>query len=341
MNQDELFQSLHNVNTSLTNFQKHIVGLIGQMQVEQYVMNNRTEALKEQYDLATQQLQQTLTSLRASSTALLQKLPPQAPHDDGQPTLTSPRVSKAAEAVRTAAAASGVEKPRSAARQRLADQTENLALAMLAEKVGDTFVDGLQAHRAGQLQEQAAEELDQPTLARHPANAEAQAAEEEIQRNDVAAMDPAKLEQIKNKLLDLLYTKRGVLAKWFSNEAYSGGRGPFKPEFDMNLYNQDIGKLPYQRLMSWPEGFYTNMATKAYQFLLKTDAVVAVIDFGQLASLDVMEQQQSVQLMFHTDAAHNHRRYPACNLEANLLQQVISDLDTTFTKRATAKPQPI
>lgn len=344
MNQDELYQSLSLVNVSLTNFQKHVVGLIGRLQNERFTMNNRTEELKSQYDNANLELQQILTNLRSQSAVMLQPAPATVglavPTLQAKPNLGGPSlVPAASEAMRQAAAAPGATVPLSPARRRLAQQTDELAIAMLADKVGENFVDGLQRYRADRMQDEAAEATGAPTLARaglDPAAPIAPASAAPVADPDGLPLDPSALERIKNQLLELLYSARGVIAKWFSNETYGEGHGGFKPVMDHNLYTEDIGKLPYERLTSWPEGFYTNRITKAYQCLVKTQTIVAVIDFGLLTASTVAERQQGVQVMFHTDVANAHRRYNASHLEVKLLHSVISDLEETFRSRATA-----
>ena len=225
--------------------------------------------------------------------------------------------------------------PMSAGRQQIADIADDLAKNLLGQKIGPDkgpeFIEGVERVQAQRQQERAqsvfANEL--PTIAKGPTAAAAKGptlasaqVSEPVSMHDVRARQQ---EERRQGLLDLLVGKNGLIARWFSSGVYPEGTGVIAPQYEVNLYQEDISQLPYERLNGWPEGFYREAATSAFQYLFKTNHIVGVIHFSRMAEQDMQLRANAVEFFFHNEKGTPRVRRPASVFDSELLENVIRD----------------
>lgn len=144
-------------------------------------------------------------------------------------------------------------------------------------------------------------------------------------------------EEVNAGLIRLAIGNGGVLETWFAPEVFPSGKGVKKAVPDVNLYEEDIGTLPYSRLKGWPEGFYMNARTSAYQYLAHTNDITVVLDFGLITSDNVPDRQNGMQVISRHD--NTERKIPVSHLENNFLKAVLLDLSEHFKQLWATKQQ--
>lgn len=226
--------------------------------------------------------------------------------------------------------------PLSAGRQQIADIADDLAKNMLGQKIGPDkgpeFIEGVERVQAQRQQERAQSEFasEMPTMAKGPASATtgngptlaSAQAKEAVAVHELRARQQ---EERRQGLLDLLVGKNGLIARWFSSGVYPEGTGVIAPQYEVNLYQEDISQLPYERLGSWPEGFYREAATSAFQYLLKTDHFVCVIHFSRMAEQDMQLRANAMEFFFHAEKNVPRVRRPASVFDNELLENIIRE----------------
>lgn len=228
--------------------------------------------------------------------------------------------------------------PMSPGRKQIADIADGLAKNMLARKLGPDGPDFMA--RVDQIQtqrEQAAQRdlnNDMPTPARGPAAASDHPTHAtESQQVDLRSRGE---EQKRAGLLDLLVGKNGVIARWFSSGVYTEGRGVIAPNYNDNYYTNDISQMPYDRLMKWPEGFYRDERTSAFQYLLKTSQMIMTINFGPLTDVLTDTRAAAVECFFHGEQSAVKTRLPATRMSNDLLHGIIGDIDARLRAQYSA-----
>jgi|SRR6185312_15950061 len=325
----QLIEVLNNVNQQLTDVQKTVVTTLLSLQRGQLNLDQENEELLRQlFEAAVPSLSLMALNMRqrvAIVTGNANKLATQA--NESAPSLAE--VQQRHDAVKfdtrsltheLREATGQPTPPMSAARQRIADIAQGLAEGMLGEKLGPDFAKGLQAHRAEQAK--SAMQTDMPTLTSTAPTKVEPSAEVLKRQNEQAEHE---------NLVKMICGENGLLAVWFSSDVYGGGQGPLKPIAGVNHYMEDILMLPYERLLTWPEGFYRNASSSAFQYLVKTNDVIGVMDFGYLVSDNTARQQQALQLIFHGDSAKPKRKLPFTHLENSLMKTVIRDINTRLS----------
>jgi len=228
--------------------------------------------------------------------------------------------------------------PMSAGRQQIADIATDLAKNLLGQKIGPDkgpeFIEGVERVQAQRQQQRAQADFasEMPTKASNPV----------AETNDgptLAAGAPAvhdirarQQEERRQGLIELLVGKNGLLSRWFSSGVYAEGTGVIAPQYDVNLYQEDIGQLPYDRLVKWPEGFYREAASSAFQFLLKTEHFVATVHFNRMTDADVQARANAIEFYFHNDESNPRVRRPASVFDTGLLENIIRDANQRLTQ---------
>lgn len=239
------------------------------------------------------------------------------------------------------AAAAAPTAPMSAGRQQIAEAAGELAKSMLGQKLGPVRgqelmhgIDSILSQRQQQAKADLVEDL--PRLASGPVSLTSinrDAAQESgptLAKDPSAASQTSELEarqkeQRRVALLELALGRNGLISQWFSSGVYNEGVGILAPQYGVNLYDSDIANLPYERLVSWPEGFYRAADISTFQYLLKTDQIIMIINFGKLNNPVVHERVNAVELYFHTDSSAPKVRLPIGALDVGLLEHVIRD----------------
>lgn len=314
MTKDEVVEHLNKLNILVAEFQKHLVNCLSRIQREDI-----TDASSEQPSAASPTpagVPNHLADATAGFTAAMDSL--------------SSRIEQ-----RSAGAPVTPEVQR--ARERLAAAADQLTTAMVGAKTGPEGVAALQAARAGKLTEEARAEM--PTLKsqsvadrmneRHhpqpnPANGPVRAMVPEAAQQAAPNEPDPQLQQamMRENLMRNIYQAGGLLARCFGPALIEYGRGPLAPTAE-NLFENDISTLPYDRLMEWPVGFYTNPRLGSYQYLGKTREILYVIDFGILR-FNGPQAQEAIKVAFHGDNAK--RYHPLTILDNNLLEKVGIDI---------------
>jgi hypothetical protein len=319
----EVIEQLNVLNTQVTEMQKTIVKTIRRLTADglqqpngdaELVLPNGRTLSSSATVAARQQMGSMAATIDAARTLV------------GQPPLAGTKETSAAldvmrEHVKVGADALG----QGASREQLADQAEGIALELLSKKIGPEFVQGVQAHRSGAMREELRAGLP-PLVAKSPVAGQPPVVSNPNRTTEIETT--RREEVLRARLIELLYGKNGVVQRWFSNSVYPAGTGVLKPTIDVDFYDADIERLGYERLVAWPEGFYTNAATGTYQYHAKTPEFSMVIDFGKLVSEDVATRQQAARITFHNDA--QKRELLAVQLDGELLTHVISDLNQHF-----------
>lgn len=325
--QKSLTTSLNEVNSQLTDVQRIVVATLTAIQSGRINENEPHVAnLRALYQEGWTQMQGFLTSLRSATMALTQ----------AQPAAGAAAVSQIAGGPTRVTAKELLATPSVAVRQQTEPSPSRQALHDLAAEL---------AHGAPGMRrkptEAAAPATGGPTLkggARAPAATQAdqdvvaalQSIVAPVAHNPESAdtMARRQVEEVANGLVRLAIGNQGVLETWFSNVVFPAGKGVKKAIPDVNLYAEDIGAMPYSRLKGWPEGFYTNAKTSAYQYLAHTENLTVVIDFGLVNSDDVASRQNGMQVISKGDIAE--RKYPITHLENEFLKAVLLELSDHF-----------
>lgn len=311
-------EALNKLNVELTHVQRAATQMILLLQEDKVKLSHQDEhtvidyatAAAQTLNIVAESLDTTLASLREQHAAAL--------------------VAQSSNDLRAATAQPTA--PMSAGRQRIADIADGLAKNMLTKKLGPDGADFIK--RVDQIQsqrEQAAQrELhdDLPTPARGPAAApddQPTRAAAPASQDDVRARAA---EQERQGLVDLLVGKNGVIARWFSSGVYTEGQGVIAPNYNDNFYTNDISQMPYDRLMKWPEGFYRDERTSAFQYLLKTNNMIMMINFGLITDPSLDVRAGAVECFFHNEPTTVKTRLPASRMGNDLLRGVIGDTDT-------------
>ncbi len=175
--------------------------------------------------------------------------------------------------------------------------------------------------------------VDQPELAKAPDHSDPnQTTALQVPHLDHAAMK--REEMRRDHLLEMIYGSQGLLARWFSNEVYPDGKGDLKPISQVNLYRSDISKLPHARLASWPDGFYTNAKTSAYQYLLHGMAHTFVIEFGDLMSPEARKRNEAIRVFFLAEGMDTQPMFVS-HLGNTLVEAIYRSLNEILTLKAT------
>lgn len=328
----QLINALNDTNNQLTEIQKTVVSTLLALQKGQLNLdNNNAELLRQPFETAIPSLRLILLNIRQRVMLITAAAAEQAQPQSSGPTPSVTDVQSLYKDVskelrpqleELVDATSQPTAPMSPARQRIADIAAGMAHTMLGEKLGPDFVRGVQEHRAAQAQ--AAEQPSMPTLKGvAPEPVKVQPTAEELKRQADEATH--------QNLIEMICGSNGLFAVWFSGAVYQAGKGPLVATPGVNLYEQDISRLSYERLVEWPEGFYLNAGTSAFQFLVKTGDVIGVIDFGNLVSDQVSMRQLALQLMFHSDNTLPKRKIPFTHLENDLLVKVIKDINVRLS----------
>lgn len=311
----ELVALMNKYNLKITEVQKIVVSTITAEGKGRILISPAVRHLEQLYAEALSDLTATEATLKAATQAVV--------HPDASQSPAGPTLSPAPAAARAPAEATNPLDELTALTRVLAANTIPNAVAarngpeagaksfeQLAV-VGPTLAKGRDARQSSQAELAILRDASLPVTVDPNSPSQQKKREDELKRTEI-----------------LRLAREFLVDATFSKMVLPSGTGLYEPTFSKNRYEQDIGTLTYDRLASWPEGFYQNGTTTAFQYLAKLDQLIAIFDFGSILDPRTEVSQRGIEIIIKNSP--DKKRWPIVLFENDFLVANIKQLSAHF-----------